>query len=93
MNLEQKRIIKKTLLQAAFFGFIGGIIGSLTMYYFIVSRGADTQSPLTGGQVLEAAWPKFSEERKDAIAAAIAAAIEATDPALSPQPKSHSKSK
>lgn len=87
MNLEQKRTVKQTLIQAAFFSFIGGIIGSLTMYYSIVSRSADIQRPLTGGQVLAAAWPHFSEERKAAIMAAIAAAIEATDPEQSQQPK------
>lgn len=80
MNLEQKRTIKQTLIQATFFGFIGGVVGALTMYYLTELRIAHIQRPLTGAQALEAAWPKFSEERKEAIATAIAAAIEATDP-------------
>jgi hypothetical protein len=91
MNLEQKRIAikhyKQSLMQVALFGFIGGIIAALTIQYFIGLRSADIQRPLTGGQVLQAAWPKLSEEKKDAIAAAVATAMQIPEPAQPPQSK------
>lgn len=91
MNLEQKIIFpknyKQVLVQAVITSFIGGIVGALTVYHFAYSRISHIQHPLTGAQALQEAWPKFSEERKDAIAAAVAAAIEATEPKEPPQSK------